>query len=227
MLVSASHRGGQQFRLYVTGQTAGMAFGESVLVDPITALGHLVVALEQYNQERNGRPKPAGFEQDTFPLMPFVLRAGELLPWGTQDAIPDSAWLELWIEIPPGVSKPQLDAELRAVVERATQTAPALQRVTTRWEERTRFLPGSSMPADHPVLQKLAANLNVVTGRAPEYRPAPFACDVFMFNMYSPTPCMILGPRGGNAHAPDEWVELEDLITLTKTFALTIAEWLM
>jgi acetylornithine deacetylase len=47
-----------------------------------------------------------------------------------------------------------------------------------------------------------------------------------MFNLHSPTPVAILGPHGANAHAPDEWVDTEDLIKLTKTFALTIAGWL-
>jgi acetylornithine deacetylase len=47
-----------------------------------------------------------------------------------------------------------------------------------------------------------------------------------MFNLHSPTPVVIFGPQGGNAHAPDEWVDVEDLITLTKTYALTIADWL-
>jgi acetylornithine deacetylase len=227
LLVSTGHRGGQQFRLYVTSQAAGMGFGETVLSDPITSLGHILVALERYNQERNARPRPAGFENEVFPLMPFILRAGELLPWGTQDAIPDSAWLEFWIEIPPGVTQPQLLAELQDAVAQASAVTPALQRVTTRWEKRTRFLPGTSISADQPAIRTLAANLELVTGQPASYRPAPFACDAFMFNLCSPTPCVLLGPRGGNAHAPDEWVEVEDLITLTKTFALTIVDWLM
>ena len=84
--------------------------------------------------------------------MPFVLRAGELLPWGTGESIPETAWVEFWIEIPPGVTKAQLQSELKAVVAAATEATPALQRVSGRWEERTRFLAGSSMPADHPIL---------------------------------------------------------------------------
>jgi acetylornithine deacetylase len=227
MLVSTGHRGGQQFRLYVSTQAIGMGFGEAVLGDPIMGLGHILVALERYNLERNARPKPPGYENDVFPLMPFILRAGELLPWGSQDAIPESAWLEFWIEIPPGVTEPQLLSELQDVVARATVATPALQRVTTRWEKTTRFLPGTTTSADQPAIRTLAANLEQVTGQPATYRPVPFACDAFMFNLCSPTPCVLLGPRGGNAHAPDEWVELEDLITLTKTFALTIADWLM
>ena len=227
MLVSSAHRGGQQFRLFVTTQEAiGMGFGQADLPDPVTGLGHILVALEEYNKERNARPKPRGFEDDIFPMMPFVLRAGELLPWGTGESIPDTAWFEFWIEIPPGVTEDELRSELNSVVEKATASTPTLQRMSTRWEERTRFLPGSTMSQDNPVFKLLTKNLTSVTGQTPSHEPAPFACDGFMFNIHSPTPVIILGPQGGNAHAADEWVDVEDLITLTKTYALTIADWL-
>ena len=226
MLISTAHRGGQQFRLSVEAKGVGMGFGETELRDPVTALGHILSALDEYNTERNARPKPEGFENAVFPMMPFVLRAGELRPWGTQEAIPESAWVEFWIEIPPGVSKDQLQSELKSAVAKRAATTRAVQRVSTRWEERTRFLPGSTMPPDHPALEILAGNLASVTGQPPTYAAAPFACDGFMFNLHSPTPLVILGPRGANAHAPDEWVEVEDLVTLTKTYALTILDWL-
>lgn len=226
MLVSTAHRGGQQFRLFTCSQGAGMGFGETVWPDPVSALGHLLAALDQYNTERQARPKPKGFENDIFPLMPFVLRAGELLPWGTGESIPETAWTEFWIEIPPGVTEDELQSELRAVVAAATNATPTLRRVTTRWEERTRFLAGSSMAEGHPAVEALAANLGAMTGQPPTFGPAPFACDGFMFNLHSPTPVVILGPRGANAHAPDEWVSVEDLVALTKTYALTIVDWL-
>ncbi len=226
MLISPSHRGGQQFRLFVDAEGVGMGFGETELPDPVTGLGHILAALDEYNTERNARTKPKGFEDDVFPLMPFVLQAGELLPWGTGEAIPETAWVEFWIEIPPGVTEDELRSELEEVVAKRTEVTPALQRVSTRWEPRTRFLPGSTMSEDNPVIELLATNLESVTNRPASHMPAPFACDGFIFNLHSPTPVVIFGPRGGNAHAPDEWVNIEDLITLTKTYALTIADWL-
>lgn len=226
MLISTAHRGGQQFRVLTSAQGMGMGFGEAVLPDPVSALGHVLVALDRYNAARHARPMPAGFEHETFPLMPFVLKAGELLPWGTTESIPETAWVEFWIEIPPGVTKEDLHSELKAAVAEAAKDSATLGRVTTRWEERTRFLPGSRMTDDHPLLKVLGANMAEVTGRPPVYAPAPFACDGFMFNLHSPTPVVLLGPRGTNAHAPDERVVLEDLVTLAKTFALTISDWL-
>jgi acetylornithine deacetylase len=38
-------------------------------------------------------------------------------------------------------------------------------------------------------------------------------------------PCLLLGPRGGNLHAPDEWVEIADLLTLTGVYATLAASW--
>jgi acetylornithine deacetylase len=227
MLLSAAHRGGQQFRLFLTAKGMGMGFGQTELPDPVIGMGHVLVALEKYNTERNARTKPPGFEDVAFPIMPFVLKAGDLLPWGTGEAIPETAWVEFWVEIPPGVTREQLQSELKSVAQEAIEGAPTLRGGSARWEERTRFLPGSTMSEDNPVIKILAEKFAFVTREAPKRGPAPFACDGFMFNLHSPTPVVIFGPQGGNAHAPDEWVDVEDLITLTKTFALTIADWLM
>ncbi len=35
----------------------------------------------------------------------------------------------------------------------------------------------------------------------------------------------ILGPRGDNLHAPDEWVLVEDIVSLTGIFAELIVNW--
>jgi acetylornithine deacetylase/succinyl-diaminopimelate desuccinylase-like protein len=54
---------------------------------------------------------------------------------------------------------------------------------------------------------------------------ARFACDSFVFNLHSGTPALIWGPKGGNAHAPDEYVEVEPFMDLVKMYALTMIEW--
>ena len=54
---------------------------------------------------------------------------------------------------------------------------------------------------------------------------APFSCDLGVYGDPGGMPCLILGPRGDNLHAPDEWVLLEDIYTLTETMALLAARW--
>ena len=60
-----------------------------------------------------------------------------------------------------------------------------------------------------------------------EYRMAGalFACDTYVFNQHSPTPALTLGPRGGNAHAADEFVLVEDVVALTRIYARAILNW--
>ena len=226
MVISRAHRGGQQFRIYVSASSIGMGYGRSVLPDPVSALGHVLVGLEQLSAEVNARPRPEGFEGDALRLMPFVLRAGEILPWGTNESIPETVWVEFWFEVPPGVTRADLHADINGMIRRLTEETPALQDVSWRMEETKRFLPGSTVRADSPILKTLGLNFQLACGQPPVFASAPFACDAFIFNLYSPTPCVLLGPRGGNAHTQDEWVEVEDLITLTKIYALTIADWL-
>ena len=37
--------------------------------------------------------------------------------------------------------------------------------------------------------------------------------------------CVICGPRGGNAHAPDEWVLIDDLYSLSEAFVRLAIDW--
>jgi len=39
------------------------------------------------------------------------------------------------------------------------------------------------------------------------------------------TPTVVLGPGGERLHAADEYVDVEDLLDLTRIYALMIADW--
>lgn len=62
------------------------------------------------------------------------------------------------------------------------------------------------------------------TGTEPEIAGAPFSCDMAIYGEAG-NPVVILGPRGDNLHAPDEWVLIEDIQKLTGIFASLIVRW--
>jgi acetylornithine deacetylase len=74
-------------------------------------------------------------------------------------------------------------------------------------------------------LQVLEEAFQGLSGRDYQVAGAPFACDAYIFNLYSPTPALIFGPGGGGAHAPDEYVLTADLIDLAKVCARFITRW--
>jgi len=87
-----------------------------------------------------------------------------------------------------------------------------------------RFLPGSEISTDHPIFPHLQ-RAYAAAGREYVVRGAPFASDGYVFNLYSATPVVTIGVGGDNAHAPNEFIYLQDLVDLTRIFARTIASW--
>lgn len=225
MYVSPAHRGGGMWDITIKG-ASGMPFGATDLINPAYGIGHLIVAIEKWEQERNKRTTLHPLYQST-PGLPVVLSrvtAGDFMP-GTGNSVPSNAQLEVWAEVYPGTTLDDLQSDLIGYLKKVAAETPVIQKCEMEIEQVIRFLPGSEIPVDHPIVQFVSRSYEQIVQRAPEVKGAPFACDVYVFNMHSPTPCVILGPRGANAHAPDEWVMIEDLIALTKIFALTAAEW--
>src|SRR6185436_3240062 len=100
---------------------------------------------------------------------------------------------------------------------------PGFDGIYPDYQPTIRYLPGSVMD-QHPffdVLEQAYRN----SGQDYQVGGAPFACDTFIFNLHSPTPALTLGPRGGNAHAADEFVLIEDVLNLTRIYARAIAAW--
>lgn len=225
MVVSPAHRGGAMWDITLKG-SPGMPFGSDNLINPAYGIGHLVVAIEEWEKARNGRVKAPPLYANV-PGLPVVLSRviADDFETGTGDGVPGRAKLEVWVEEYPGTTfQEHYDRFIEHLKQVAAQT-PAVNNCEMEIKQITRFLPGSEIPSDHPIVRALSREYQRVLGRAPEVRGAPFACDVYIFNLYSPTPCALLGPRGGNAHAPDEWVDIQDLVDLTKIFAHTALEW--
>ncbi len=62
-------------------------------------------------------------------------------------------------------------------------------------------------------------------GRPPVVGGAPFSCDMAIYGEVGKMPTVILGPRGGELHAPDEWVLIEDILSLVGVFADLSINW--
>jgi acetylornithine deacetylase len=225
MFISPAHRGGCMWEISLEG-SPGMPFGSTGLINPAYGIAHLAVAIEAWESARNQRVATHPLYQAT-PGLPVVLSrvvAGDFEP-GSGNGVPGKALLEVWAEIYPGTSFEDLSSDFLGNLKQIATLTPVIQKCEMNIHQVTRFLPGSEIPNDHPIVQAVSRSYAQVMHQEPELRGAPFACDVYVFNLHSPTPCVILGPRGANAHAPDEWVMMDDLVALTKIFALTAAEW--
>jgi acetylornithine deacetylase len=85
---------------------------------------------------------------------------------------------------------------------------------------------GAEIPADHPIVATLAEDFREVTGQEPVYSGRMGAADTRFLIRHGDTPSVIFGPGvTAQMHATNEWLPLENLVTATKTLALTIHDW--
>jgi len=81
-----------------------------------------------------------------------------------------------------------------------------------------------SDPED-PAVQAVVDAFKRYTGSTPAVGGASFSCDLALYGEVGGMPSVILGPRGDNLHAPDEWVLIDDILSLAGTFALLAGFW--
>ncbi|MDF2723839.1 MAG: hypothetical protein K0Q59_3514 [Paenibacillus sp.] len=178
--------------------------------------------LERYEQERSRLPGPSPWygESSGLPVIATRAEAGDLQA-ELCDVGPERCDIDIWVECYPGMTEEQLKSELIAGYRAMFGSEAAVP----EFHKMIRFLPGSEVPPDFPLLSVLENEARHVSGAEPLTRGAPFACDAFMFNLHSPTPAVVIGPSGANAHAADEYVEVDSLLHLTEIYARTIVRW--
>ena len=72
---------------------------------------------------------------------------------------------------------------------------------------------------------EMASCAAAVMGKAPVIAGIEGPCDMYVFQQVFGIPAILWGPRGGNTHAADEYVEIDSLVTAAKALLLFICRW--
>jgi acetylornithine deacetylase len=147
-------------------------------------------------------------------------------PWGYREPItvPDAAHLELYWQLMPGETQHDVEREFMDWLRSLITNHPGIFSAEPKVTFPLRWLPGSAVSASEPLVQELSHCAHSVIGQAPPVRGIEGPCDMFVFHQFG-IPAVLWGPCGGNAHAADEYVEIESMISATKTLLLFAAEW--
>lgn len=225
MAICPASRGGALWRVTFQGN-AGMSFSGEVIDNPVYSAGTFIHFLKTFENERNASagPSPWYDRNQTLPVIITRVEAGDMKA-ALCDSGPAECHIDIWVECYPGVTEEGLRSELLAAYHRYCRRTGVDCRDDLQFKKMIRFLPGSEVAADFPLISLLTEEVNLVTGQAAVVRGAPFACDAFMFNLYSATPALILGPAGGNAHAAEEFLDIPRLFELVEVYARTLLRW--
>jgi len=225
MTVCPQNHGGSMFRVHFEGRP-GRAFSGEKLVNPTYAAARFLEIFRQY-EAYHARKKPSSrYFENSRGLPAYVqgVKAG-MVERELFDRVPSSCTVDVWIQCYPETSEEELRQDFVGFYNEKAMEDEVLKQVPPRFEKLIRHLPGTGLPEGHEIVGIATSVAAQVRDGGVPVGGAPFTCDSFVFNRYSRTPALIWGPKGGNPHAPDEFIEIEPFIDLVKMYALTMTEW--
>jgi acetylornithine deacetylase len=221
-----AHRGYRMVHLSLTGHS-GIALPGEEISNPIRSAGRLAAFCDYFQKIRNDSHPPCAYYVDDPDPVPVIATK---LACGSFEAvepitIPGECRLEVYWQTMPGETREAVDAQFIEALDAYCRQDEALRDNRPEVEYVIRWMPGTDIAPDHRLVEMTAASFGEITGADPEIKGAPFPCDMFLFNKEFGIPGVILGPGGAGAHAPDEYVEVADIIKLSQIYALTVMRW--
>ena len=150
-----------------------------------------------------------------------TIAPGTTIRGGTKDnVIPEDCEAVCDVRTVPGMDPEQVLRDIRAVVERLKVEDPELD-VSV---ESPLSKPPSEIPIDHSLYRSADKATRRVMGYGLEPLGASGSNDTSYLTNLAAVPAMAFGPGGGNAHAPDEWADVETLVSFAKIYGLMMLD---
>jgi acetylornithine deacetylase/succinyl-diaminopimelate desuccinylase family protein len=146
-----------------------------------------------------------------------VIKGGEI-----PNAVPDRCTISLDRRLIPGETFEEARAEIEGILAEIAKTDPEFRTevvMPVTWKP-------TEIAEDEPIVVALRRQTEAVTGVNPGLEGWPATCDATLLVNDAGIPTCIFGPGDlfGQAHKPDESVEIGDLVRGAKIYALTILD---
>lgn len=154
---------------------------------------------------------------------PLVVRRFEALTSGG-GAMPDLCDIEVWMTALPGETQDSLLSQMREHLANALDS-PWLRSHPPDVRPIGRFLESTSLPIEHKFVRTVREAHRMALGDEPRMAVGTSG-DGYVYANYGAMPVIEMGPGPVHrAHAPDEYIAVDELMAATKVIALTIAHW--
>jgi acetylornithine deacetylase len=224
LVICNGGRGGQVAHITLEGPE-GIIFGGTEPGHAVRNLVHFLKWVDIFRQRRrNNLPGWQPGPLDPIPVWVTKISAGGW-GWNVPITIPADVKVELYMQLMPGETKDQVRGDLFDLLDEMVADKPNDFSGRPEVEFPIRFMPGSEIPVYSPLIQSLNHCALEVFDSLLEVRPLPAPSDLYTIHLDFHSPAVHFGVRGGGAHAADEFIVLEDLVSVTKTLALLALDW--
>ncbi len=218
-IICVGHRGLLRLVLKASGRsvhTGGAQWSRGQGgVNAVTGLAELLLELEKLRLPSKSHPSFKGLRNRLTPGT--IFRGGEY-----ESIVPATAEALVDVRLMPGQAAEEIISAVQAAMSGVERRRPGLKLSM----EIKNNLPGVALERQAPLVRAAQHWTKAITGKAWRVAGAGPANEGYMLIQAGiPTLCGF-GPTGGNAHAPDEWVEIESLATTMAMFAGIASEML-
>jgi acetylornithine deacetylase len=226
-VICPAHVGGRTAHITLRAGGTGILYEGAPPARAIDQLQYLLANLNRFAEKRKKTAPPHPLyeaSQDPVPVWVTKVYAGG---WGTREpiTIPNSCRIELYWQTMPGEEQEAVEKEFFEWLDSVVNASPHLFPIRPEVQFPIQWLPGSAIDAGHELVSGLSETFHAATGTPAQVQGIGGPCDMFVFHQHFGVPAVLFGPKGGNTHAPDEWVDLDSVFLTTQVLARFICDW--
>ena len=223
--ICAAQRGGRTAHITFSG-AGGVLSEKSYPAGVVQQVTHFLSELPNFAAQRRRSAKPHLLYAHHPDPVPVSVTKIFTAPWGTREPIttPEECKVELYWQLMPGETCADVEREFFEWFEHMLCAAPRLFARKPAVEFPIRWLPGSAIDPSEPVVTELTACAARVLKEPPPVVGIEGPCDLFVFHEFG-IPAVLWGPRGGNTHGADEYVELDSVLMAAQALLLFVCQW--
>jgi len=194
--------------------------------DAVKQMGLFLSHIDELTEARRAHAVPPLYASypDPVPVQVTKVYAGG---WGSQVpiAVPPEGRIELVMQTLPGERREDVYREMIDWWEGVMARQPDAFGIKPEIRHRIRWMVPTEIAPDHPLVLTMAGSYRQVFGTEPPVLGAPYACDMFALTQIFNIPGILFGPSGANAHAADEYLDLDSVFKWWEALLLFVMEW--
>lgn len=196
--------------------------GYAMKTNPIYKLAHIVHCLREYDREVYSKlAYPSDYKgQMDLALWPFLVHAGGRNYLENASYVPKSGCAYFYLPVLFGTSEPEVRAQFTGFMNRRLAELEDFRDGLPTFQTVLRWLEPHKTDVRHPGMKAVREGFREL-GLPYVEQALSLPCDAFAFQRASKTEVVVIGPRGGNYHGIDEYVEIESVFDLIRLMAVT------
>lgn len=227
LMICPAQTGGRIVHITLQSDSGGVLNNSARQVRVTEQLHYVLGEIEEFaRRRRQTAPIHALYSESPDPVPVWVTKIS-CGGWGTQEPItlPLKCRIELYWQAMPGEAQEKIDEGFHRWLDEVVAKRSDLFTIKPEVRFPIRWLPGSALEGEQALVSELSEVVESVTDMPAQVQGIAGPCDMYVFHQHFNTPAVLFGPRGGNTHAPDEWVDLDSALVTVEALARFIPRW--